>query len=372
MTDRADRMAESVLTQWVLSPRSNESGVEAALHVLYERMGLPSPRVQWRPSIFAAMRDSEARRPREVCIERDEKDVCQRCMEAYWELHTRCAEEKIEIQRELPGFQLAFIYSAARLEHQASMREARLARLGPKAFYREEIGEMIADDESSSVTSNGLALFHDRMSFIDLPILGLVQMEAHRRCGELELDARELALLDALVVLARDAYWVFLTEHEVFVAQPPETLRYDHAGQPHCVTAPALITRDGHNVYALNGVWVHALCVLEPECMTLKEIEMQPGEDTRARMIEAYGLERYLKETGAILWDKSSFGELYWKSQHQQSPLLAVRVKNSTPEPDGTFKHYMLRVPPHVATAREAVAWTFGLQEAEYEPQVES
>jgi hypothetical protein len=31
-----------------------------------------------------------------------------------------------------------------------------------------------------------------------------------------------------------------------------------------------------------------------------------------------------------------------------------------------------LSVPPHVATAREAVAWTFGLTEQEYAPATET
>lgn len=373
MTDKAGRMAKQVLKECALSPRCNEKGVEAALVVLYERMKLPAPHVHWRPSIFAAMRDLEARRPRDKsddCVA--EKHIGDLGMDAYKGLRERFAEQKIEISWRPPGFQLEFFHSAARLEQEASIREARLARLGPKAFYREEIAEMLDGDDIPDVMSNGLALFHDPIWFTDLSIAGVLQMEAHRRCGEVRLDERDLEMLHALFVLARDVYWLFLTEHEVLVAQPPETLRYDDAGKPHCATAAALITRDGHKLYALNGVWVPDLCILEPARMTLKEIEMQPGVDTRARMIDAYGLERYLRETGAILWDKSSFGELYWKSQHAQSPLLAVRVTNSTPEPDGTFKHYMLRVPPHVQTAREAVAWTFGLQEEEYQPQMET
>ena len=45
-----------------------------------------------------------------------------------------------------------------------------------------------------------------------------------------------------------------------------------------------------------------------------------------------------------------------------------VEVRNSTPEPDGSRKTYFLRVPPTVRTAREAVAWTFGLGAVEYRP----
>ncbi len=45
-----------------------------------------------------------------------------------------------------------------------------------------------------------------------------------------------------------------------------------------------------------------------------------------------------------------------------------VEVVNASPEPDGTFRTYFLRVPPRTATAKAGVAWTFGLTEEEYAP----
>ena len=49
-----------------------------------------------------------------------------------------------------------------------------------------------------------------------------------------------------------------------------------------------------------------------------------------------------------------------------------VEVINSSPEPDGEFKHYWLRVPPNITKAREAVAWTFGMSAAKYQPAIET
>ncbi len=49
-----------------------------------------------------------------------------------------------------------------------------------------------------------------------------------------------------------------------------------------------------------------------------------------------------------------------------------VKVVNSAPEPDGTFKDYFLRVPPTMQTARQAVAWTFGKESHEYAPVLET
>ncbi len=49
-----------------------------------------------------------------------------------------------------------------------------------------------------------------------------------------------------------------------------------------------------------------------------------------------------------------------------------VEVLNSTPEADGSRKTYFLRVPPATQTAREGVAWTFGLRADGYLPAMES
>ena len=43
-----------------------------------------------------------------------------------------------------------------------------------------------------------------------------------------------------------------------------------------------------------------------------------------------------------------------------------VKVINGTPEPDGSYAEYFLEVPPDMETAKEAVAWTYGLHPDDY------
>ena len=67
-------------------------------------------------------------------------------------------------------------------------------------------------------------------------------------------------------------------------------------------------------------------------------------------------------------------------------PLL-IEVENRSPEADGTYRHFLLRVDPELrpmhpdlsfgapqspSTARNAVASTFGMSGAEYLPEVET
>ena len=42
-----------------------------------------------------------------------------------------------------------------------------------------------------------------------------------------------------------------------------------------------------------------------------------------------------------------------------------MEVVNATAEPDGSHRRYFLRVPPTARTAREAVGWTFGFENAD-------
>lgn len=39
-----------------------------------------------------------------------------------------------------------------------------------------------------------------------------------------------------------------------------------------------------------------------------------------------------------------------------------LEVVNNTPEPDGSYAHYFLRVPPNMLYAKQARAWTFGIE----------
>lgn len=53
-------------------------------------------------------------------------------------------------------------------------------------------------------------------------------------------------------------------------------------------------------------------------------------------------------------------------------PLHMVRVVDATHSTKGERKEYFLRLPPEIETAREAVAWTFGLSREEYNPTVQA
>ena len=89
-------------------------------------------------------------------------------------------------------------------------------------------------------------------------------------------------------------------------------------------------------------------------------------------MIDRYGLEQFLIDANAAEVHRDDFGILYCKEIPGDELLVVVKVVNSTPEPDGSFKDYFLRVPPSMERARQAVAWTFGKEENEYSPALQT
>ena len=158
----------------------------------------------------------------------------------------------------------------------------------------------------------------------------------------------------------------------VVAVWPATTVTLDAEGRPHAEDGPALAWADGTHIHGWHGRLVLPEIVDRDLPVTPSRINRQLDPDRRWVLIERYGLGRYLLEAGAPEIHRDSSGRLYRLPQRWGEPILAVRVVNHTPEPDGSLREFWLRVPPTMATARQAVAWTFGLSAEEYEPVAQS
>jgi len=127
---------------------------------------------------------------------------------------------------------------------------------------------------------------------------------------------------------------------------------------------------DDFSIYAVHGVRVPAKIIEKP--IALSEIDIEQNVEIRRVMIEKYGQDRYLLDSGAEMIHVDGYGELWRKNQQGDEPIVMVKVVNSTPEPDGQYKDYFLRVPPQIETAEQAVAWSFGMDAGEYAPEKET
>jgi hypothetical protein len=160
---------------------------------------------------------------------------------------------------------------------------------------------------------------------------------------------------------------------EIAVAVEPETvIGLDAEGRPHADDGPALAWADGTSIHAWHGRLVPPDVFDPARPVTRSRIDRETDPDRRWVLIERYGLGRYLLEAGATEVEHDDCGQLYRLAQGWREPILAVRVVNHTPEPDGSLRDFWLRVPPTMTTARQAVAWTFDQPVDEYDPVAQS
>jgi hypothetical protein len=178
-----------------------------------------------------------------------------------------------------------------------------------------------------------------------------------------------------------------------FVSERPTHINRDEAGHLHCEVGPGVAYPSGWSWWHWHGMRVPQKVIEEPERITIEAIERVPSPALRRVMIERYrhghaihGVAAYLRDAGARRLDQdAAFGTL-WRHDIGEELLLMVEVRNHSPEPDGFYRHFFLRVDPalrpilgdgsfgalQAPTARNAVASTFGLSGAEYRPAIET
>ncbi|MEV7717516.1 MULTISPECIES: DUF6745 domain-containing protein [unclassified Streptomyces] len=174
--------------------------------------------------------------------------------------------------------------------------------------------------------------------------------------------------LDGLAEVARHAGWWWPYERAVVISERPEALHRDEAGRLDRGDGPALVYRDGFALHAWRGMPVPAEFLEELNSLTPKRIREEENAELRRVMLEFYGYDRYLTESGAEPVHRDETGVLWRIALDGDEDVVMVEVVNSTPEPDGTHRVYWLRVPPGTRTAKDGVAWTFGLQGDAYAP----
>ncbi|MFJ2921577.1 DUF6745 domain-containing protein [Streptomyces sp. NPDC087307] len=174
--------------------------------------------------------------------------------------------------------------------------------------------------------------------------------------------------LDGLAEVARHAGWWWPYERAVVISERPEALHRDEAGRLDRGDGPALAYRDGFALHAWRGMPVPAEFLEELNSLTPKRIREEENAELRRVMLEFYGYDRYLTESGAEPVHRDETGVLWRIALDGDEDVVMVEVVNSTPEPDGTHRVYWLRVPPGTRTAKDGVAWTFGLQGDAYAP----
>ena len=95
-----------------------------------------------------------------------------------------------------------------------------------------------------------------------------------------------------------------------------------------------------------------------------KEIMHCKNVEVRRALLERFGYEKFLIELKGRTIHSDGSSRLILLDWHEhEEPIKLVRVKDASTE-----RYYVLRVPPDAKTCRQAISWTFGMTEEEYNP----
>ena len=216
-----------------------------------------------------------------------------------------------------------------------------------------------------------------------------------RDVAALNIDFAPLAPYETLALKSGPRY-----AHEKFciISDKPEFIRgYWRDGRfvAHCDDGPSHRWRDGSAIYCWHGRQIgwrfgnrtggHPEWIDCPASITAAAITAENNTELRRVMIALFGERRYATEIGATIRHQDEFGTLWEAPRKGDTPIVLLQCPNGTPEPinyapsDGEsgewvgnrwHKHYWLRVPPTIQTARAAEAWIHGLGSAsDYAPE---
>ncbi len=172
--------------------------------------------------------------------------------------------------------------------------------------------------------------------------------------------------------MSAGAFMYVFEDKVVYACKNPTAFRFDERERFHSYTEPAVEFVDGYKMYSWRGIMVNEELACKPEILTVKYIDNERNVEVRRVLIERYGTGNYIIDSGAVAVASDDVGVLYTKQISGDEMIVVVKVINSTPEPDGTYKQYFLRVPPNISTPRAGIAWTFGLRPEEYHPAVQT
>lgn len=90
------------------------------------------------------------------------------------------------------------------------------------------------------------------------------------------------------------AWWAFA--NAAILCDRPQIVQRDESGRLHCDKGPAVVFRNGVELFAWHGAWIPQEAVLQPESLTAPAIRLEGDAKVRAALIEIYGSKRYERE----------------------------------------------------------------------------
>jgi hypothetical protein len=185
--------------------------------------------------------------------------------------------------------------------------------------------------------------------------------------------ADDLAKVQGCKMVAESAGWWWAFDEAAFMSDRPIAIHLDDQNRLHNEDGLAMEFADGRGVASVRGVYIrNSQYVTDKSLLNSTVIMAEQNVEVRRIYCELYGWDKFFREMDAELLDDDTdplgHSRKLWRMElpGEPEPIVMVEVTNSTPEPDGTFKVYTLRVDPSHTNALDAQASLFMLTGEEY------
>lgn len=289
-------------------------------------------------------------------------------------------EQKIKID-EIAQKNLSNFYNCPELDREAAIELAEFAYTEaeldkPRVIFAKSPRD--AQNIAKSITGNDIQHeFSIFMNACDLSLLSLFEFLDN----ELDKEDSNYSNLKKYMDLTRKAniYDSIQGEDFCIIIPYPEFIHVNANDRFHCATGPCCRWKDAEEYYYWNGVQTEKRFIENKESITIDDIintdnveqkrviQEILGDDSFAKLLTLEEIDRDTDESGnpiVLFQTKDNI------SGADEGRIFFVKV--ICPSSD---REYYICVPSgdgNVWSARSAVAWTFGMDEKEYAPDLAS
>ncbi|MBF2009209.1 MAG: hypothetical protein IGS49_28145 [Chlorogloeopsis fritschii C42_A2020_084] len=174
-------------------------------------------------------------------------------------------------------------------------------------------------------------------------------------------------LLQTFQLVAESCGWIFPYQRVAVVCDRPTKLCFDNQNRLHAEGEPAIQFADGYSLYAYHGVTLpEKYGKLHPHQWQSSWLLAEKNAELRRVLIQGIGYARIIAELQAIELDSyQEYTLLKIENEVDVEPIYLLKMTC----PSTGFIH-VLRVPPDVKSAREAIVWVnWGITPEEFAVQ---
>jgi hypothetical protein len=172
---------------------------------------------------------------------------------------------------------------------------------------------------------------------------------------------------DILQLIVKNSELVIPLKNIAFICDRPTKLLFDNQNRLHAEAEPAIEYADGFKVYTHHGIWLPEkygkLPIQQWQAQWLLE---EDNAELRRILIQIIGYERICEELQVIeIHSWHEYTLLRIKGDVDVEPILLLKMTCPS-----TGHIHILRVPPNVTNAREAIRWVnWGIDPKEFAVQ---